>query len=280
MSIAGVEYDHGFGVSAPSRFDLHLGRAGHHAADLLRRRRRPRTPAPARIVLGDGAELASVEVASGEAAAKPRTSTSLGIRILSLATEPLASTPAHIDWARRRPAHNPIPASSLTGGTERNPMHRKWMLPVALVAVSPGCSPVLYRWWRILQRRAAVTITYRGLGRNARPRDAGHRGRVHGGEPRHHGRAAGAALAAVLVPPLQTGAQGGYSARRVLDARAAIRPYAAGGQLLDISDAIESENVDLANYPQAVLDLVRPGRRARSRPPEGLLDTNGVSNTP
>jgi hypothetical protein len=98
MSISGAEYEHGFGVSTPSRFDLHLGgRATRLTVSVGVDDETPDTRARA-IVLGDGRELASAEVASGTPAQSLDVDVS-GVRILSLATEPLASTPAHVDWA-------------------------------------------------------------------------------------------------------------------------------------------------------------------------------------
>ena len=74
---------------------------------------------------------------------------------------------------------------------------------------------------------------------------------------------------------LQTGAQGGTAPDAFWMLAQQIRPYAAGGQLLDISDAIESEGVDLANYPQAVLDLYDQGDGKLYGLPKDF-DTNGV----
>jgi multiple sugar transport system substrate-binding protein len=54
-----------------------------------------------------------------------------------------------------------------------------------------------------------------------------------------------------------------------------IRPYAAGGQLLDITDAIQSEGVDLGSYPQAVLDLYDQGDGKIYGLPKDF-DTNAV----
>jgi multiple sugar transport system substrate-binding protein len=54
-----------------------------------------------------------------------------------------------------------------------------------------------------------------------------------------------------------------------------IQPYAAGDQLLDISDAIDSEGVDLAKYPKAVLDLYDQGDGKIYGLPKDV-DTNAV----
>jgi multiple sugar transport system substrate-binding protein len=74
---------------------------------------------------------------------------------------------------------------------------------------------------------------------------------------------------------LQTGAQGGTAPDAFWMLAQQIRPYAAGGQLLDISDAITSENVDLADYPQAVLDLYDQGDGKIYGLPKDF-DTNAV----
>lgn len=115
MSIAGQEFDHGFGVSTPSRLDLHLGGRAERLTLLVGvDDETPDTRARA-IVLGDGVELASVEVESG-APAIPLDVAVGGIRILSLATEPLASTPAHVDWAATDLHTTPSLGSPLTEG--------------------------------------------------------------------------------------------------------------------------------------------------------------------
>jgi len=74
---------------------------------------------------------------------------------------------------------------------------------------------------------------------------------------------------------LQTGAQGGTAPDAFWMLAQQIKPYAEGGQLLDISDAIESEGVDLADYPQAVLDLYDQGDGAIYGLPKDF-DTNAV----
>ena len=74
---------------------------------------------------------------------------------------------------------------------------------------------------------------------------------------------------------LQTGAQGGTAPDAFWMLAQQIRPYAQGGQLLDITDAIESEGVDLAMYPQAVLDLYDQGDGKTYGLPKDF-DTNGV----
>lgn len=74
---------------------------------------------------------------------------------------------------------------------------------------------------------------------------------------------------------LQTGAQGGTAPDAFWMLAQQIRPYAAGGQLLDISDAITSEGVDLAKYPKAVLDLYDQGDGKIYGLPKDF-DTNGV----
>ncbi|UNX53591.1 sugar ABC transporter substrate-binding protein [Georgenia sp. TF02-10] len=74
---------------------------------------------------------------------------------------------------------------------------------------------------------------------------------------------------------LQTGAQGGTAPDAFWMLAQQIRPYASGGQLLDLTDAIESEGVDLADYPQAVLDLYDQGDGAIYGLPKDF-DTNGV----
>lgn len=74
---------------------------------------------------------------------------------------------------------------------------------------------------------------------------------------------------------LQTGAQGGTAPDAFWMLAQQIRPYAAGDQLLDLTSYIESEGVDLANYPQAVLDLYDQGDGAIYGLPKDF-DTNAV----
>ena len=74
---------------------------------------------------------------------------------------------------------------------------------------------------------------------------------------------------------LQTGAAGGTAPDAFWMLAQQIRPYAAGGQLLDISDAIKSEKVDLNNYPKAVLDLYDQGDGKIYGLPKDV-DTNAV----
>lgn len=74
---------------------------------------------------------------------------------------------------------------------------------------------------------------------------------------------------------LQTGAQGGTAPDAFWMLAQQIRPYAQGNQLLDLTDAIESEGVDLANYPQAVLDLYDQGDGKIYGLPKDF-DTNAV----
>lgn len=74
---------------------------------------------------------------------------------------------------------------------------------------------------------------------------------------------------------LQTGAQGGTAPDAFWMLAQQIRPYAAGDQLLDISPYLESEGVDLGDYPQAVLDLYDQGDGAIYGLPKDF-DTNAV----
>jgi multiple sugar transport system substrate-binding protein len=74
---------------------------------------------------------------------------------------------------------------------------------------------------------------------------------------------------------LQTGAQGGTAPDAFWMLAQQIKPYAEGGQLLDLTDAIASEGVDLADYPQAVLDLYDQGDGAIYGLPKDF-DTNAV----
>jgi len=74
---------------------------------------------------------------------------------------------------------------------------------------------------------------------------------------------------------LQTGAAGGTAPDAFWMLAQQIRPYAEGNQLLDISDAVEKENVDLANYPKAVLDLYDQGDGKLYGLPKDV-DTNAV----
>lgn len=74
---------------------------------------------------------------------------------------------------------------------------------------------------------------------------------------------------------LQTGAQGGTAPDAFWMLAQQIKPYADGGQLLDISDAVDSAGVDLGNYPQAVLDLYDQGDGKLYGLPKDF-DTNAV----
>ena len=58
---------------------------------------------------------------------------------------------------------------------------------------------------------------------------------------------------------LQTGAAGGTAPDAFWMLAQNIRPYAAGGQLLDISDEIKKENVDLEQVPEGGAGPVQPG---------------------
>ncbi|HEY3547904.1 MAG TPA: sugar ABC transporter substrate-binding protein [Propionicimonas sp.] len=74
---------------------------------------------------------------------------------------------------------------------------------------------------------------------------------------------------------LQTGAQGGTAPDAFWMLAQQIRPYAAGGQLLDISDEIKAENVDLSKYPKSVIDLYDQGDGKIYGLPKDF-DTNAV----
>ncbi|MEV6283984.1 sugar ABC transporter substrate-binding protein [Kribbella sp. NPDC051770] len=74
---------------------------------------------------------------------------------------------------------------------------------------------------------------------------------------------------------LQTGAAGGTAPDAFWMLAQQIRPYAAGGQLLDISDAVKDQNVDLGKYPKAVLDLYDQGDGKLYGLPKDV-DTNAV----
>ncbi|MGO4299424.1 ABC transporter substrate-binding protein [Leifsonia sp. RAF41] len=74
---------------------------------------------------------------------------------------------------------------------------------------------------------------------------------------------------------LQTGAAGGTAPDAFWMLAQNIRPYASGGQLLDISSEIKKENVDLGEYPKAVLDLYDQGDGKIYGLPKDF-DTNAV----
>jgi multiple sugar transport system substrate-binding protein len=74
---------------------------------------------------------------------------------------------------------------------------------------------------------------------------------------------------------LQTTAQGGTAPDAFWMLAQQIRPYAQGAQLLDISDVVESEGVDLADYPQAVIDLYDQGDGKLYGLPKDF-DTNAI----
>ncbi|MCS5720354.1 sugar ABC transporter substrate-binding protein [Herbiconiux sp. CPCC 205763] len=74
---------------------------------------------------------------------------------------------------------------------------------------------------------------------------------------------------------LQTGAAGGTAPDAFWMLAQQIQPYAEGNQLLDISDEIDKEGVDLAKYPKAVLDLYDQGDGKIYGLPKDV-DTNAV----
>ncbi|GAA0623590.1 sugar ABC transporter substrate-binding protein [Kribbella sandramycini] len=74
---------------------------------------------------------------------------------------------------------------------------------------------------------------------------------------------------------LQTSAAGGTAPDAFWMLAQQIRPYAAGNQLLDISDAVKEQQVDLAKYPKAVLDLYDQGDGKLYGLPKDV-DTNAV----
>ncbi|WP_063784330.1 ABC transporter substrate-binding protein [Streptomyces sp. SBT349] len=74
---------------------------------------------------------------------------------------------------------------------------------------------------------------------------------------------------------LQTSVQGRTAPDAFWMLAQEIRPYAEGGQLLDITDTIESEGVELGNYPQAILDLYDQGDGKTYGLPKDF-DTNAV----
>ncbi|WP_454112105.1 ABC transporter substrate-binding protein [Microbacterium aurum] len=74
---------------------------------------------------------------------------------------------------------------------------------------------------------------------------------------------------------LQTGAAGGTAPDAFWMLAQNIRPYASGGQLLDITDEIQSEGVDLSKYPKAVLDLYDQGDGKTYGLPKDF-DTNAI----
>ncbi|WP_049577438.1 glycoside hydrolase family 97 catalytic domain-containing protein [Streptomyces sp. SBT349] len=118
MRVGGEEFDDGFGVSTPSRLTLHLGgRAARLDVRVGIDDETPGTSATARV-LGDGAELAAVELTAGERAHELTVDLS-GVDELVLRTEPPARgasadpaadaaadtsayTAAHVDWAAGR----------------------------------------------------------------------------------------------------------------------------------------------------------------------------------
>ena len=74
---------------------------------------------------------------------------------------------------------------------------------------------------------------------------------------------------------LQTGAAGGTAPDAFWMLAQQIQPYAAGNQLLDITDAVKNAGVDLADYPQAVIDLYDQGDGKLYGLPKDF-DTNAV----
>lgn len=74
---------------------------------------------------------------------------------------------------------------------------------------------------------------------------------------------------------LQTGAAGGTAPDVFWMLAQNVRPYATGGQLLDLTDSVKDAGVDLADYPQAVLDLYDQGDGKLYGLPKDF-DTNAV----
>jgi multiple sugar transport system substrate-binding protein len=74
---------------------------------------------------------------------------------------------------------------------------------------------------------------------------------------------------------LQTGAAGGTAPDVFWMLAQNVRPYATGGQLLDLTDAVADAGVDLSNYPQAVLDLYDQGDGKLYGLPKDV-DTNAI----
>jgi hypothetical protein len=103
ISIAGTQHDDGLGVSTPSSLDLFLGgRATRLTAQVGVDDETPGTRCVARV-LGDGAELARLDLEAGSASLTLDVDLT-GVRILTLATEShdASDEPAHVDWASAR----------------------------------------------------------------------------------------------------------------------------------------------------------------------------------
>ncbi|MBE1875371.1 glycoside hydrolase family 97 catalytic domain-containing protein [Myceligenerans pegani] len=115
MRIAGKEHDTGLGVSTPSRVVIHLdGGASRLLAEVGIDDETPGTRAVARV-LGDGAELATVDLHAGSDPTSIDVDV-VGVDVLELVTEPGGGTPAHVDWASGRV----VAASQHTGTPGRS----------------------------------------------------------------------------------------------------------------------------------------------------------------
>jgi hypothetical protein len=98
LSVAGAEHDDGFGMSAPAECRIHLGgRADRLTGVVGIDDETPGTAATA-VIDADGEELLRVELAAGDVAA-PFVVDLRGRSTLTLRTEPISDTPAHVDWA-------------------------------------------------------------------------------------------------------------------------------------------------------------------------------------
>jgi hypothetical protein len=100
MRIAGEYFEHGFGVSTPSSFQLYLGgRASSFSVSVGVDDETPSTRAQI-IVRGDGRELITADVANGDAAHNLVVDVT-GVDILTLSTCKFAEDDisAHVDWA-------------------------------------------------------------------------------------------------------------------------------------------------------------------------------------
>ena len=275
MAIAGESFDDGLGMATPSSV-----RCTSAAAPTLTRRpgrgRRRDRPAPTRWRSSavDGRELVRVAVTGGRPAVALDVDLT-GVRLLELVTESAdpSTDPAHVDWAAAR-IHVRIPRSPLIENRKEIPMHKRW-----LPAPHPGRRgrPVrgLFRHDPARLTRASRSRSPTGSGLEPRRPPCRRSRRVPQREPEHHRQGC-------------MSSRSHSTGRRCRQARrAAPRPTRSGcsprtsartptgGQLLDITDEIKKENVDLANYPKAVLDLYNQGDGKTYGLPKDF-DTNAV----
>jgi multiple sugar transport system substrate-binding protein len=153
-------------------------------------------------------------------------------------------------------------------------MHKRWLLAPALVAATALLAACSSPTPSSSDDSKPVTITYEVWAGTQTPAMKEIAAAFHKENPN--------ITVKVIEQPypqywstLQTSAAGGTAPDAFWMLAQNIRPYAAGGELLDISSEIKKENVDLSKYPKAVLDLYDQGDGKTYGLPKDF-DTNAV----